>query len=382
MRGLAPRVFTIPPGAPFLPTLVEALLDGSLIGNARLADALIYLPTRCAARAFTAVLGERQGGQALLGPRILSLGEAEEAEGAFGQAFEGAEGIAPAILPLERRLILTRLVQAWSAEVARSLLSVAPRSPVLVPASPADAVEIAGDLELLIDALTNEGLPWGGLGAAVETDHSHYFELSLHFLRIAAETWPTILVERGACNPAQSRVALLDAEAERLRRERPDTPVIAAGSTGSVPATAALLATVAGLRRGAVVLPGLDTHLDDASWTAIRPDAEGAVLHGHPQGILRRLLAESLSIERSGVATLGGPGKQARMRRAWYRKRCGRPRPPTAGPSCHGPSARGSPTREPQAWPSSRPPTSARKRWPSRSRFARRWRTPTGPPSS
>ena len=89
MRGLAPRVFTIPPGAPFLPTLVEALLDGSLIGNARLADALIYLPTRRAARAFTAVLGERQGGQALLGPRILSLGEAEETEGAFGQAYRG-----------------------------------------------------------------------------------------------------------------------------------------------------------------------------------------------------------------------------------------------------------------------------------------------------
>ena len=42
--------------------------------------------------------------------------------------------------------------------------------------------------------------------------------------------------------------------------------MIAAGSTGSMPATAKLLATIAQLPHGAVVLPGLDTRLDDASW--------------------------------------------------------------------------------------------------------------------
>ena len=45
--------------------------------------------------------------------------------------------------------------------------------------------------------------------------------------------------------------------------------MIAAGSTGSMPATAALIETIAKLPHGAVVLPGLDTDLDDESWEMI-----------------------------------------------------------------------------------------------------------------
>jgi ATP-dependent helicase/nuclease subunit B len=319
MRGPPARVFTIAPEAPFLPTLAEALLDGSLVGEAPLGEALIFLPTRGVVRAFTAVLRGRRGGRALLGSRILSLGESEEVEEDFGGGFEGAKEIAPPIPPLERRLILTRLIQAWSAEVDRTSLSFGPGAPVRAPALPADAMGLAGDLERLMDDLTAEGLSWDGLGAAAETDHSRYFELTLRFLRIAAETWPTILAERGACDPAQRRIALLRTEAERLRRERPDAPVVAAGSTGSIPATASLLAAVAGLPRGAVVLPGLDTDLDDAGWAAIGGDAiggdaDGATAHSHPQATLRRLLAEALSIERSAVTVLGRTGQGGRMR--------------------------------------------------------------------
>ena len=60
-----PRVFTIPTGAPFLPTLAEALLDGTLTAGwpdgTELADATIYLPTRRAGRAFAAHLAARLG---------------------------------------------------------------------------------------------------------------------------------------------------------------------------------------------------------------------------------------------------------------------------------------------------------------------------------
>ncbi|WP_163317514.1 hypothetical protein, partial [Enterobacter hormaechei] len=49
----------------------------------------------------------------------------------------------------------------------------------------------------------------------------------------------------------------------------PRGPVIAAGSTGSMPATAKFLHAVASLPHGAVVLPGLDTDLDDDAWRTI-----------------------------------------------------------------------------------------------------------------
>ena len=63
--------------------------------------------------------------------------------------------------------------------------------------------------------------------------------------------------------PAERRDKLIEAEAKRLAGS--DAPVIAAGSTGSMPATAKLLATIAKLPHGALVLPGLDMDLDDAS---------------------------------------------------------------------------------------------------------------------
>ena len=56
---MPPRVFTIAPGAPFLATFAQALLDGEVIeglsgasGPLALAKAKIYVPTRRAGRAF------------------------------------------------------------------------------------------------------------------------------------------------------------------------------------------------------------------------------------------------------------------------------------------------------------------------------------------
>lgn len=316
-----PRVFTIPPGSAFLPTLVDALLEGRILDGfpgeeaANLADATIYLPTRRAARALATLLAQRSPRAQLL-PRIVPLGEAEEAELELtGSAPDAAlaapeahhrSDLAPPIPPLERRLILTRLVQRWSLEVDRDLLRLGPGIPFMVPASPADAVSLAGDLESLMDAFTTEDIAWDELSRAVEADYSKYFEITAKFVRIAAENWPRILAERGASDPARRRSALLAAEAKRLSRDKPASPVIAAGSTGSIPATASLLAAIARLPNGAVVLPGLDLALDEPSWRSIGATSDDMdPAHGHPQAMLRRLLERDLRLPRSAVEVLG-----------------------------------------------------------------------------
>ncbi|WP_445502031.1 double-strand break repair protein AddB [Microvirga sp. G4-2] len=320
-----PRVFSIPPGCAFLPTLVDALLEGRLVGAlsddpAALADVTIYVPTRRATRALIALLAERGAGRAQLLPRIVPLGETDEAEfeltGLEGTPFAEAASLKPPIPPLERRLILTRLVQRWSAEVDRALLQLGPEVPFMVPASPADAVNLAGDLETLMDAFTTEGIDWHALELAVDSDYSKYFEITRHFVQIASENWPKILAERQASDPAQRRTALIEAEARRLTRERPDNPIIVAGSTGSVPATAHLMATIARLPRGAIVLPGLDTDLDDESWSTIGGvgDDETDPVHGHPQASLRRLTDRHLRIPRSEVTILGDLPEAAQAR--------------------------------------------------------------------
>src|ERR687894_468744 len=308
-----PRVFTIPPGAPFLPTLAHALSEGRILDGfgrdpAARADVTIYLPTRRAARAFAALLAGRDDRQAQLLPRIVPLGEADDAEielagASEDAAFEAAEALAPPIALLERRLILTGLIQIWAETVDRARLKLEASAPLLVPSSPADAVSFAGDLERLMDGFSSEDIPWEQLAEAVETDYSQYFGLTLDFVRIAAENWPKILAERQASEPALRRSTLIHAEARRLLRERPAAPVIAAGSTGSMPATAALLNAIAQLPNGAVILPGLDTDLDEPSWSAIGglETDDSDPVHGHPQAMLRRLLETHLRIPRMEV---------------------------------------------------------------------------------
>ena len=56
-----------------------------------------------------------------------------ELTGLEGTPFAEAASLKPPIPPLERRLILTRLVQRWSAEVDRALLQLGPESPSWCP---------------------------------------------------------------------------------------------------------------------------------------------------------------------------------------------------------------------------------------------------------
>ncbi len=129
-RPPAPRLYTIPPSAPFLTTLARALLSGDLPlpGGAKpdpltLPLTTIYLPTRRAARALREAFLAESGGQALLLPRIHALGHAdEEAAIIFGaEEADGADGAlgAPAIDALPRRLALMQLILAWGQASAR-----------------------------------------------------------------------------------------------------------------------------------------------------------------------------------------------------------------------------------------------------------------------
>ena len=101
---------------------------------------------------------------------------------------------------------------------------------------------------------------------------------------------------------------MIKAEAARLARNT-DAPVIAAGSTGSIPATAELIATIAHLPHGAVVLPGLDTDLDEESWRLIAGNAAERIapVPGHPQFAMQALLAR-IGILRDAVKHLA-PGR-------------------------------------------------------------------------
>ncbi|MER9583450.1 double-strand break repair protein AddB [Mesorhizobium sp. M0276] len=296
------RVFSIPPGAPFLPTLAEALLAGRLVPGFRfdgdplaLADVTIYVPTRRAARALRGVfvdsLAARGGGGSAILPVIRPLGEFDEDEAVFETEAAAAIDLAPPIAATERLLLLTPLVRAWKRRLPAHVAALFAEE-IVIPASTADAIWLARDLARLMDEIETEGTDWAKLTDLVTGNLAGWWQVTLEFLGIVTDAWPKFLAESDRSNPAAHRSALIRAEAARLQRNPPAGPVIAAGSTGSIPATAELLAAIARLPGGAIVLPGLDRSLDEASFQAIAaPGARPAVL-GHPQYGLARLIGK------------------------------------------------------------------------------------------
>ncbi len=320
----AARVFTIPAGARFLPTLADALLSGRLGALAdpnedplALADIRIFLPTRRAARALGDALVARLGSGGAILPLIRPIGDIDEDDLLLEPIEDPAERLVlpPAISRLDRQLILARFTRAWGAALQPDRLGLAAGAPVLIPASAADAFHLAGDLARLVDDVASAGLDWQRLQTLVPDDLARYWQITLDFLKIVGEAWPGLLDERHLADPATRRDRLIRDEARRLARDGGTGLVIAAGSTGSIPATAELLATIARLPNGAVVLPDLDTALDDAAWTAIG-GAEGAsATPGHPQYGLKQWLGRA-GIDRREVMTLGAvsPALAARAR--------------------------------------------------------------------
>jgi ATP-dependent helicase/nuclease subunit B len=253
---------------------------------------------------------------AVLLPRIVALGDIDEDELAFAQAASDAElstlETPPAMEGLQRRLLLAQLIAAWAKQIRPADPSQAP----LVIGGPASTLALADDLARLMDDMVTRGVDWRALDGLVPDALDQYWQLTLQFLNIARDAWPNILKEQDKIEPAARRDLLIEAEAARLG-EHHHGPVIAAGSTGSMPVTARFLQAVAKLPQGAVVLPGLDTDLDEHAWQSIGgiSDAQGKFTtppsSNHPQFAMHALLRR-FGIKRSDVTLLAAPARQGR----------------------------------------------------------------------
>ena len=124
-------------------------------------------------------------------------------------------------------------------------------------------------------------------------EFAQHWQITLDFLLILSEHWPKILEENGVIDPAQRRDRLIRALAEFWRDHPPDIPIIAAGSTGSIPSVADLFDVITALPEGAVILPGLDHNMDVQSWDAVDET--------HAQFGLKHLL-DHLNVAREDVS--------------------------------------------------------------------------------
>jgi ATP-dependent helicase/nuclease subunit B len=262
---------TLAPNVPFLDALASWWL-GRAAGwpdhdVERTANGLFLVPTRRAARGLSEAFLRAADGRALLLPRIAALGGLDETP----LALAGALDLAEAVAAPRRLAVLSRMILAMGGRHG-------------APVSADRAWLLAADLAALLDEAARAEIDLAEtLPNAVGQEFAAHWNVTLEFLLIVTRYWPAWLAEEGLSDPVTRQIALLDAQSQAWAARPPAHPVIAAGSTGAIPAVARLLRVVGGLPQGQIVLPGLDLDLDEASWDALDDT--------HPQASLRALLA-------------------------------------------------------------------------------------------
>ncbi|MEO7054002.1 MAG: double-strand break repair protein AddB, partial [Rhizomicrobium sp.] len=261
-------IFTIPASAPFGESLARGLIERVEKTPFALSEVTIYLPTRRAARSFGEAFAKVLGGAALL-PQFRALGDSDEDDFQFDTVNEGLN-LPPAISSIRRQLLLAFMIQKKSTSLGEVM-------------NFSQAAALAESLAKVMDDAERQGADLARLEELAPQSLAAHWEDVTRFLILIRDNWPSLLAEDGVINPADRRNRALSQLADRLEQHPPPGMVIAAGSTGSIPATARLLGVIARLPQGALILPGLDRALDERSWRNLDP--------GHPQYGLHQLLA-------------------------------------------------------------------------------------------
>lgn len=295
MAQVPNQVFNISRSRSFVDALAAGLLADLGEDPLALADVTILLPTRRACRALREAFLRLGEGRAMVLPTMRPVGDVDEDELLLSGAGSAELGdfsldLPPAINGLRRQLLLSRLIMALPGGNDGAT-------------TPDQAARLAGELARLLDQVQTEGKSLDGIENLVRSEFSEHWQKTVDFLDILRKHWPLILEAEGCLDPADRRNRVMRAQALAWQAQPPKGRIIAAGSTGSVPATADLLTVIAKMPGGQVVLPGLDMDLDEDAWTLVREDET------HPQFGLARLL-DRIGVDRSMVTDWpGGPGE-------------------------------------------------------------------------
>lgn len=288
-RGL--RLYTIPPHRAFADALAQGLIRRFGGDPMRLARGIVLVPTNRAKRAITDAF-VRASGSGLLLPRLVAVGDPEldEAVGPFLDPADDDDPIAPAVDPMQRRLILARLVQAGRPDT-----------------DAAEAVRLAGELGRTLDQLLVEEIDPRRMRDLAVGELSEHWQRSLDLFEIVLSRWPQELEKLGRIDLAARRNQLLDRVAARWRDDPPGRFVCAAGVTASAPAIARLLRVVAEMPHGMVVFPGVDLAMPAEEWAMLGPFDPDPVtgrrkraLETHPQFHLK-LLLDRMGVQRGEI---------------------------------------------------------------------------------
>lgn len=244
---------TIPLGLPFIKTLALALYQENINNPHDLAKQIIIMPTQrgCSAleQAFCKITSH------LLLPKILPLADLQNS---FFSKLLPPDDSLPTINIFERLGLLTKLLQKFkklniwqSHQYAVALIELF--DDLNIHDIPLDKVK---ELSMVQDDLKDD----------------------LNFLSLLADYWPQILKEQGKIEPQSAYKNFIKKLCNFFDVQSFFSPIIIAGTTGSMPSTQALIASVLRLPQGRLILPGFD------------PTETKIVPPFHPQWTMQQLL--------------------------------------------------------------------------------------------
>jgi len=268
----APHLYSIDPGRSFLDTLAHFLIHETYENPLTIADYTVYLPTRRAMRGLSHAIISASPHKTCLLPKIKTIGVLDDDHALTLTHFDIDQFQFPqAISGLERKLILAKL----AARQHKVLYGEDNWS---------TALSTAGELEKLLDSFYTEEIDFCKIDDLTPEDRmlAAHWQRASDFLSIITTAWPAYLNEQQRMDGVARRIALIRQTGALWKQSPPKNPVIIAGSTGSTPAVADLMAIAAHLPKGCVILPGIDHILDEQAWDVI-DDA-------HPQSGLKALI--------------------------------------------------------------------------------------------
>ncbi len=298
MQRSTPNVFNISSGLDPLRLIARKIVQGFPLTEKTglpLHAWTILLPSRRSARRLGFLLRQKVDTKTLLLPRILPLGDLDtESIDLFADADHWADldsnpaKLAPSGLLFE----VYEFVQRWGE--ANPHLALAAD----VAASPVQGFNLARSLVKLVDQADTEEVALHDI-ARVYTfnDIAGHRENIVGLVKDLDTHLTAQLHAEKRITAAAHRNAAIRNVAQVIAKNPTGLPVIAAGSTGTNPATREILKAIALSPQGALILPGLDMGLAKADWKELGPT--------HPQWGLSQLLA-ALEIGPDDVSELTG----------------------------------------------------------------------------
>lgn len=282
------KVLSIGFGEHFLERLAESLLakDEALGAAAQvpLHQVVIALPTRRACLSFAQLLLQKK--ESLLLPHLIPLGDLNALDEV---ALEGLPNHLTeredTIHPIERHLIISALIKN-SGFVGQSF--------------PSRYLGLGSSLSQFIDLTDRFEVDRLLLKTLVPDNLAAHWQKILSYLDLLIDAWPSYLQQCQQTDIMAARTKTLHGFADNLPSL--NRPFLVAGSTGSQPATAALLKATAIYKEGTVVLPFLDLDSSEKAWAGLSPS--------HPQFGLKRLL-QTLELSRKDVEAWGASKPRA-----------------------------------------------------------------------